>query len=233
VETGVCWSGDSLALRRPGFCNALHADVLFLRDSGGDWGLGPSLRLGTARFDDVRLDGGVSLLVPVFQSFPLVLEAGPHLRNFEQAGVFGSVFFGLRSFNHYGHYDMATGISLLLRSRYTLRHLAHRARRRGVARPAVLGSRECAALSTAPKWRKAPCRSTTPSRAHRASSTKSQFEKKIASISFFTSSSVCLRAMAISFTISVRAVSSMRRSPNESCLFAFRRYRSRSTSATS
>jgi hypothetical protein len=113
VETGVCWSGDSLALRRPGFCNALHADVLFLRDSGGDWGLGPSLRLGTARFDDVRLDGGVSLLVPVFQSFPLVLEAGPHLRNFEQAGVFGSVFFGLRSFNHYGHYDMATGISLL------------------------------------------------------------------------------------------------------------------------
>jgi hypothetical protein len=113
LETGICWSGDSLSLHHPGFCNALHADVLFLRDSGHDFGLGPSLRLGTARFDDVRLDGGLSLLVPVFQSFPLVLEAGPHLRNFQQAGVFGSVFFGLRSFNHYGFYDMSSGLSIL------------------------------------------------------------------------------------------------------------------------
>ena len=56
---------------------------------------------------------GVSLLLPVFQSFPLVLEAGPHLRNFHQPGVFASAFFGLRSFNHYGHYDMAAGISVI------------------------------------------------------------------------------------------------------------------------
>ena len=113
VETGLCWSGDSLALRRPGFCNALHADVLLLRERSRDFGLGPSLRLGTARFDDVRLDGGLSLLLPVLGSFPLVLEAGPHLRNFQQPGVFASAFFGLRSFNHYGSYDMATGLSLL------------------------------------------------------------------------------------------------------------------------
>ena len=50
-----------------------------------------------------------------------------------------------------------------------------------------------------------------------------QLVKKIASISSFTASSVWLRAMAISLTISVRAVSSMRRSPNDSCLFAFSR----------
>jgi hypothetical protein len=86
---------------------------MLLRNGGRDVGIGPSLRLGTARFDDLRLDGGVSLLLPVLGSFPLVLEAGPHVRNFDQVGVFGSVFFGLRSFNHYGHYDMATGISLL------------------------------------------------------------------------------------------------------------------------
>lgn len=113
LESGVCWSGDSLALRRPGFCNALHADVMLLRQSGGDFGLGPSLRLGTARFDDVRLDAGLSVLLPVFKSFPVVLEAGPHLRNFQQAGVFGSLFFGLRSFNAYGSYDMATGVSVM------------------------------------------------------------------------------------------------------------------------
>jgi hypothetical protein len=63
--------------------------------------------------------------------------------------------------------------------------------------------------------------------------TENQFAKKIDSISLRTFSSVCARAIAISFTISVRAVSSMRRSPKESCLFAFRRYKSRKTSATS
>ena len=50
-----------------------------------------------------------------------------------------------------------------------------------------------------------------------------QFETKIASISVLTCSSVCLRAIAISLTMSVRAVSSMRRSPNLSCLSVFRR----------
>jgi len=114
LETGVCvnGSGSAIGFRNPGWCNALHGDVLFLRQNGRGVGLGPSLRVGTARFDDVRLDAGLSVLVPVFESFPLVLEAGPHLRNLDQPGVFASAFFGLRSFNHYGHYDMATGLSV-------------------------------------------------------------------------------------------------------------------------
>jgi hypothetical protein len=113
LESGVCGASGRLGFEGAGFCNAVHGDVLFLRESGKDVGLGPSLRLGTARFDDLRLDAGVSLLLPVFQSFPLVLEAGPHLRNFHQPGIFASAFFGLRSFNHYGHYDMAAGISVI------------------------------------------------------------------------------------------------------------------------
>ncbi len=113
LESGVCGASGRLGFEGLGWCNAVHGDVLFLRDSGKDVGLGPSLRLGTARFDDVRLDVGVSLLLPVLQSFPLVLEAGPHLRNFHEPGVFVSAFWGLRSFNHYGHYDMATGISVI------------------------------------------------------------------------------------------------------------------------
>jgi len=112
LETGVCGTGSSLGFEKLGWCNAVHADVLWLRERGTDFGLGPSLRLGTARFDDVRLDAGLSLLLPVFESFPLVLEAGPHLRNFDQPGAFASVFFGLRSFNYYGHYEMAGGLSL-------------------------------------------------------------------------------------------------------------------------
>jgi len=112
-ETGVCGSGSSLGFERLGWCNAVHADVLFLRERGSDYGLGPSLRLGTARFDDLRLDAGLSVLIPTFESFPLVLEAGPHLRNFDEPGVYASAFFGFRSLNHYGRYESAGGLSLI------------------------------------------------------------------------------------------------------------------------
>ena len=112
LETGVCSSSSKLGFQNLGWCNAAHGDVLFLRERSGDFGLGPSLRLGTARFDDLRLDAGLSLLLPLFESFPLVLEAGPHLRNFDQPGVFGSAFFGVRSFNYYGDYEMAGGLCL-------------------------------------------------------------------------------------------------------------------------
>jgi hypothetical protein len=113
LETGVCGSGSSLGFEHLGWCNALHADLLLLRQRGSDFGVGPSLRLGTARFDDVRLDAGVSLLIPSFDSFPVVLEVGPHLRNFRQPGIFGSAFFGFRSLNHHGNYEIASGLSII------------------------------------------------------------------------------------------------------------------------
>jgi len=113
LETGLCGGRSRLSFEQPAWCNALHGDVLFLRESGRSVGLGPSLRLGSARFDDLRLDAGLSLLLPVFESFPLVLEAGPHLRNLTQPGLFASAFFGLRSFNYYGHYEMAAGLSVI------------------------------------------------------------------------------------------------------------------------
>lgn len=112
LETGVCSSESSLGVSNLGWCNALHADVLFLRDRSTDFGLGPSLRLGTARFDDLRLDAGLSLLIPSFESFPIVLEAGPHLRNFGEPGVFAGAFFGFRSLNHHGRYEIASGLSV-------------------------------------------------------------------------------------------------------------------------
>ncbi len=112
-EAGICGADDARGPVRLGFCNALHADVLLLRRGSRGFDLGPSLRLGTARFDDVRLDAGLTLLVPAFESVPLLFEVGPHFRNFSEAGLFGSVFFGLRSFNHYGTYEMSTGLVLL------------------------------------------------------------------------------------------------------------------------
>lgn len=112
LETGLCGSGSGLGFEKLGWCNALHADVLFLRERGDDFGLGPALRLGSVSFDDFRLGAGLSVLVPLFESFPLVLEAGPQLRNLEQPGVYGSAFFGMRSFNHYGRYEVAAGLAL-------------------------------------------------------------------------------------------------------------------------
>lgn len=112
AEGGICWSGDALALHHPGFCGALHADALFLRQRGRDIGVGPALRLGTVRFDDLRLDAGVSVLLPVLDSFAFVLEAGPHLRNFHEPGVYGSLFFGMRSFNYYSSYEPNAGLVL-------------------------------------------------------------------------------------------------------------------------
>jgi hypothetical protein len=64
------------------------------------------------RFDDLRLDAGVSLLLPLLSSFPVVLEAGPHLRNLHEPGIYGSVFFGLRSFNYYSSYEPNAGLVL-------------------------------------------------------------------------------------------------------------------------
>jgi hypothetical protein len=112
-ETALCGTGGSIGFSELGWCNAAHADVLFLRDGNRGVGLGPSLRLGTASFDDFRLDAGLSLLLPVTESFPIVLEAGPHLRNLDEPGVFGSAFFGLRSFNYYGHYEMSAGLAVI------------------------------------------------------------------------------------------------------------------------
>ena len=57
----------------------------------------------------------------------------------------------------------------------------------------------------------------------KSSATAVQFATKIASISVLTCSSVCRRAMAISFTMSERAVSSILRSPKLSCLSVFKR----------
>jgi hypothetical protein len=111
-DTGVCSSGHALGLQQLGWCNALRGEVLLLREHDRHFGLGPALRLGTASFDDLRMNAGLSVLLPLFESFPLVLEAGPHLRNFRQPGVYSSAFFGVRSFNYYGHYEMAAGLAV-------------------------------------------------------------------------------------------------------------------------
>src|SRR5262245_56052538 len=69
-----CWEQNDRSVF--GFCGGARGDVLWLRNRNSDYGVGPYLEVGTARFNDLRLSGGVSVLLPVTEDFPLVASAG-------------------------------------------------------------------------------------------------------------------------------------------------------------
>jgi hypothetical protein len=72
-------------------------------------GVGPYVALGTAAFDDLRVAGGLSALLPVVEDFPLVVSGGVLATGEGQWGLDSAVFFGLRSYNFYGAYNFAGG----------------------------------------------------------------------------------------------------------------------------
>jgi len=108
-----CLLGDrGAAFERAAFCGSARGDLLFLRERTADFGLGPYLALGTTAFEDLRVSGGASALLPLAEDFPLVFSLGALLRNEGDVGVSGSVFWGLRSYNFHGSYNVAMGLSL-------------------------------------------------------------------------------------------------------------------------
>jgi hypothetical protein len=116
-NTGVVPSGCLLGtgddiFERVAFCGSARGDVLFLRENARDFGVGPYASVGTAAFEDFRASLGVSALLPVIEDFPLVLSAGPLLRDGRELGVAATAFWGLRSYNHYGTYNIAAGLVL-------------------------------------------------------------------------------------------------------------------------
>ncbi len=112
---GVCGRGaDGSHWDDTCFYTGIHGDVLLGRNRNSDFGVGPYLQFTTAAFDDIRLGGGGSLLLPVSAYFPIVLSAGGLARHDEKwtPGVQGSVFFGSRSYNFHSSYSLAGGIVL-------------------------------------------------------------------------------------------------------------------------
>jgi len=95
-----------------GFCGGARGDVLFLREQGGDWGLGPYFEVSTAQFRDLRMSAGASLLAPVNRDFPLIFSLGLLSRQVAEFGVQAQVFWGLRSYNHHAGYNMSGGLVL-------------------------------------------------------------------------------------------------------------------------
>lgn len=112
---GVCGRGaDGELWNDTCFYTGARADVLFGRNRNSDFGIGPYVDVNTAAFDDLRLGGGPTLLLPVHPYFPIVLSAGPFVRRNGDwtPGVEGWLFFGSRSYNFHSGYGLAGGIVL-------------------------------------------------------------------------------------------------------------------------
>src|SRR5215217_3354426 len=98
--TGVCGRGqDDAYWDDTCWYNGARADVLFGRNRNADFGVGPFASISTAGFDDLRLNAGGSLLIPVTPYFPIVLSAGGYARHDDgwTPGASGWLFFGSRS----------------------------------------------------------------------------------------------------------------------------------------
>lgn len=101
-----------------------RGDVMFGRDGSNGFGVGPYLEVLTHDFGELQTGGGASLLLPVMELFPIVLSAGGYLRIPWQEGpgpladrrygvepgVAGTIFFGTRSFNFHGPWEITVGV---------------------------------------------------------------------------------------------------------------------------
>ncbi|HEY3497028.1 MAG TPA: hypothetical protein VGK73_20155 [Polyangiaceae bacterium] len=110
LRTAVCGSGEHGALwQESHFCGSVIGDLLFFRQRNRDFGFGPYLELTTAGFFDVRWGGGASLLIPILEDLPLVIELGGYGHELEAAALGGSVFWGARSYNFTSAYNVSVG----------------------------------------------------------------------------------------------------------------------------
>src|SRR5690606_17649081 len=101
VDVGVAGRGEGALWSETTFWLGARGDVLFGREGTSDFGAGPYVDIGTLAFDELDFGGGASLLVPVLDSFPLVLSAGPYGRLGEgdptlSPGLQGTIFWGTR-----------------------------------------------------------------------------------------------------------------------------------------
>ena len=109
VRTAVCGAGSDAVWEETRFCNGVVGDVLLGRERNGDFGLGPFAEISTAGFWDARYGAGLSVLAPVTSDFPLVLSLGVFGHETESAALGAALFFGLRSHNFHGAYNLAAG----------------------------------------------------------------------------------------------------------------------------
>ena len=117
LTIGAAGVGEDRAPDHAEFHLGARGDIMFGRDDAWDFGLGPYVDIGTFAFDEFRFGGGASFHLPVHESFPLVLSAGPFARIGDddfglEPGLGAALFWGSRSYNFHGGYIMAAGLSV-------------------------------------------------------------------------------------------------------------------------
>jgi hypothetical protein len=114
TTVGAAGVGFGRAWSQTDFQLGLHGDVLFGRAGSRDFGAGPYLELLTLGFKEVQFGGGASLLLPLAESFPLILSAGGFLRAGDPPGfapgLTGQLFWGSRSYNFDSDYGLTAGL---------------------------------------------------------------------------------------------------------------------------
>lgn len=97
-----------------------RGDVMFGRSNVSSFGAGPYAEVLTHDFNELQFGAGGATLLPIIDGFPLVFSLGAYGRYAPvvgiEPGVAASVFWGPRSYNHHGAYNMAGG--LLAQFRY-------------------------------------------------------------------------------------------------------------------
>ena len=91
-------------------CGGLVGDLLLFRRRNRDFGFGPYVEVLTAGFWDARFGGGASLLVPITESYPLVLSVGAFDHELRAASLGGTLFWGVRSYNFDNPYNWTFGL---------------------------------------------------------------------------------------------------------------------------
>lgn len=111
LRTGVCGTGERGQFwQETAWCNGASADLLFLRDRNADAGIGPYVEVSSAGFFDLRYGGGLTLLAPLLEDFPVLISGGVYGHEARAVALGGSVFFGARSYNFHGAYNLAAGV---------------------------------------------------------------------------------------------------------------------------
>ena len=109
VLAGVCGVGQTAVWQGTEFCGALLADVLWLRRTRQDVGLGAYALTGTAGFYDFRASLGPEVHLPIGQLFAAGLRAGPLLHVMGDGVAAGFTLqgeFGIRALNQSGPYTL-------------------------------------------------------------------------------------------------------------------------------
>lgn len=120
LDVGVAGRGVDEVWGETAFWLGARGDVMLGRDGDDDVGLGPYVDVGTLAFDELDVGAGASLLLPVIDSLPLVASFGPYLRVGDDdlgltPGLAASLFWGSRSYDHHGSYEMAGGLLVQVR----------------------------------------------------------------------------------------------------------------------